>query len=107
MSNKNENTDMNQDTSIVLKEGEDHDMEEVVEKLPEVVAAKQVEEESTSSSTPPIPPPTATITLPSNDAANNTFKSTSVALIEKLLAFSTPRLDVKIVNVLFLEGELT
>ncbi|KAI7888218.1 regulator of Vps4 activity in the MVB pathway-domain-containing protein [Mucor mucedo] len=33
-----------------------------------------------------------------------TFKSTSVALIEKLLQFSTPRLDVKIVNVLFLEG---
>ncbi|KAI8095106.1 regulator of Vps4 activity in the MVB pathway-domain-containing protein [Gilbertella persicaria] len=33
-----------------------------------------------------------------------TFKSTSVALIEKLLQFSTPRLDSKIVNVLFLEG---
>jgi flagellin-like hook-associated protein FlgL len=32
------------------------------------------------------------------------FKSTSVALIEKLLQFSTPRLDSKIVNVLFLEG---
>lgn len=36
--------------------------------------------------------------------ADATFKSTSVALIEKLLQFSTPRLDVKIVNVLFLEG---
>ncbi|KAI8970043.1 regulator of Vps4 activity in the MVB pathway-domain-containing protein, partial [Mycotypha africana] len=33
-----------------------------------------------------------------------TFQSTSVALIEKLLQFSSPRLDSKIVNVLFLEG---
>ncbi|KAI7907651.1 uncharacterized protein BX663DRAFT_491572 [Cokeromyces recurvatus] len=34
----------------------------------------------------------------------DSFKSTSIALIEKLLQFSTPRLDSKIVNVLFLEG---
>jgi hypothetical protein len=32
------------------------------------------------------------------------FKTTSVALIEKLLQFPTPRLDSKIVNVLLLEG---
>ncbi|KAG0750435.1 hypothetical protein G6F62_001739 [Rhizopus arrhizus] len=32
------------------------------------------------------------------------YKATSIALIEKLLQFSTPRLDGKIVNVLFLEG---
>ncbi|RCI06764.1 hypothetical protein CU098_013906 [Rhizopus stolonifer] len=32
------------------------------------------------------------------------YKATSIALIEKLLQFSTPRLDNKIVNVLFLEG---
>lgn len=57
-------------------------VEEVLEVLPEVSAAKQA--------------------TPVTDA---TFKSTSVALIEKLLQFSTPRLDVKIVNVLFLEGK--
>lgn len=32
------------------------------------------------------------------------YKATSIALIEKLLQFSSPRLDAKIVNVLFLEG---
>ncbi|KAG2234314.1 hypothetical protein INT48_000764 [Thamnidium elegans] len=59
------------------------EQEGVVEVLPEVAEEKQ-----TSA---------AVVT----DA---TFKSTSVSLIEKLLQFSTPRLDVKIVNVLFLEG---
>ncbi|KAI8372101.1 hypothetical protein BD560DRAFT_102405 [Blakeslea trispora] len=47
---------------------------------------------------PEVPNPPVTLV---NDA---TFKSTSVALIEKLLQFSTPRLDSKIVNVLFLDG---
>ncbi|CAO3680826.1 unnamed protein product [Rhizopus stolonifer] len=32
------------------------------------------------------------------------YRATSIALIEKLLQFSTPRLDTKIVNVLLLEG---
>jgi 3-dehydroquinate dehydratase len=42
-----------------------------------------------------------TVRVSMTDAA---FKSTSIALVEKLLQFSTPRLDSKIVNVLFLEG---
>lgn len=49
-------------------------------------------------------PQTSTVKAKVTDA---TFKSTSVALIEKLLQFSTPRLDSKIVNVLFLEGNNT
>jgi hypothetical protein len=94
MSNNDINNEMNdtpmKDTSI-----EDENMEEIVEVLPEVIAAR--EEEQSTATTPPVPPPSSS----SQDA---TFKSTSVALVEKLLAFSTPRLDVKIVNVLFLEG---
>ncbi|KAI9282780.1 regulator of Vps4 activity in the MVB pathway-domain-containing protein [Sporodiniella umbellata] len=34
------------------------------------------------------------------------YRTTSIALIEKLLQFSIPRLDSKIVNVLFLEGSM-
>lgn len=34
------------------------------------------------------------------------YRATSIALIEKLLQFSTPRLDTKIVNVLLLEGTI-
>lgn len=64
--------------NVTIKE-----QEGVVEVLPEVAEAKKAS--------------AAVVT----DA---TFKSTSVSLIEKLLQFSTPRLDVKIVNVLFLEG---
>ncbi|GAA5797864.1 hypothetical protein HPULCUR_003260 [Helicostylum pulchrum] len=64
--------------NVTIKE-----QEGVVEVLPEVAETKQAS--------------AAVVT----DA---TFKSTSVSLIEKLLQFSTPRLDVKIVNVLFLEG---
>jgi reverse gyrase len=90
MSNNEEMTD------IIMKDKEveeEEDMEEVIEVLPEVAQQEQKD-------TPP-PPPTTTTTV--TDA---TFKSTSVALIEKLLQFSTPRLDVKIVNVLFLEGNV-
>lgn len=68
----------------VVNKVKEKELEEVVEVLPEVATAK------------------AKPTTPVTDA---TFKSTSVALIEKLLQFSTPRLDVKIVNVLFLEGK--
>ncbi|KAI9272484.1 hypothetical protein BY458DRAFT_474320 [Sporodiniella umbellata] len=46
----------------------------------------------------------------SEDQSNNStekatnYMATSIALIEKLLLFSTPRLDTKIVNVLLIEG---
>lgn len=68
--------------------------EEITEVLPEVAAAAKTTAASSATTTNKS---TATV-------ADATFKSTSVALIEKLLQFSTPRLDVKIVNVLFLEG---
>ncbi|CEP06908.1 hypothetical protein [Parasitella parasitica] len=86
--------DMNDDknNSITIIQGAQQDVlndestSEIVELLPEAAEAKQ---EPTTAS--------AAVT-------EATFKSTSVALIEKLLQFSTPRLDSKIVNVLFLEG---
>ncbi|KAI8881124.1 hypothetical protein K501DRAFT_189620 [Backusella circina FSU 941] len=43
-------------------------------------------------------------TIPEAKKVPTDFKTTSVTLIQKLLQFSTPRLDSKIVNVLFLEG---
>lgn len=80
MSN-NEMTNTKEKAATIRKE------DEITEVLPEVEAAK------TAASPKP------------KTVADATFKSTSVALIEKLLQFSTPRLDVKIVNVLFLEGK--
>lgn len=47
----------------------------------------------------------AAATPPRASMTDEAFKSTSIALVEKLLQFSTPRLDSKIVNVLFLEGK--
>lgn len=84
------NNDKNNAITII-QEAEEEILEEeagseVVEVLPEVAKAK----EETAAATA---------------VTEATFKSTSVALIEKLLQFSTPRLDSKIVNVLFLEGK--
>ncbi|KAL9558450.1 hypothetical protein PS6_001302 [Mucor atramentarius] len=84
--------DMNNDNNnaiTIIQEAEEEILDdeagsEVVEVLPEVAKAK---EETAATA-----------------VTEATFKSTSVALIEKLLQFSTPRLDSKIVNVLFLEG---
>jgi 3-dehydroquinate dehydratase len=66
--------------------------------VPVIVKEKQNEEQIVEV----LPPVASTTKAKVTDA---TFKSTSVALIEKLLQFSTPRLDSKIVNVLFLEGK--
>lgn len=90
MSGHEMNNDKNKAITII-QEAEEEILEEeagseVVEVLPEVAKAKEE---------------TAATTAAVTEA---TFKSTSVALIEKLLQFSTPRLDSKIVNVLFLEG---
>lgn len=83
------NNDKNNAITIIQEAEEeildDEAGSEVVEVLPEVAKAK---EETAATA-----------------VTEATFKSTSVALIEKLLQFSTPRLDSKIVNVLFLEGE--
>lgn len=43
--------------------------------------------------------------IPSPSVKNKEFKSTSEALIRKLLERSTPRLDAKLVGVLLLEGK--
>lgn len=90
MSGYDMNNDKNNAITIIQEAKEeildDESTSEVVEVLPEAAKAKQ---ESA--------PASAAVT-------EATFKSTSVALIEKLLQFSTPRLDSKIVNVLFLEG---
>jgi hypothetical protein len=43
--------------------------------------------------------------IPETKKPATDFKTTSVTLIQKLLQISTPRLDSKIVNVLFLEGK--
>ncbi|KAI8983435.1 hypothetical protein BDB01DRAFT_790752 [Pilobolus umbonatus] len=46
----------------------------------------------------------ASTTTANKNSSDVTYETTSLALIEKLLQFSTPKLDSKIVNVLFLEG---
>lgn len=60
-------------------------------------------EEEINEVLPEVETPATTTKRPS--MTDEAFKSTSIALVEKLLQFSTPRLDSKIVNVLFLEGK--